>query len=357
MPSQKKKTFRLQAKKYFLTFPKCNEQPDIILKKINEMYKHQVEKMVVAQEKHKDDTLHLHVVIAFKNKVTSTEKKLDNITGKRGNYQSCRSLWKTFKYVIKDKNYVVHPPNFNVENFVKLSEKKKNPKSDEVAQLINEGVSLKEINEEYSGFMLMNLQKIEKYKIFLNHLNQPEKEKMFGFTESQNTNEEYIVNWWKKNVGTEERPWTNTHLFLYGKTQMGKTTFVKNLENYFKIYYVPMDEDFYDMYNDEYDFCVFEEFKSQKRIQWLNKFMDGNNLSLRKKGGQVLRMKPTPCIILSNYKLEECYPNVAEKYPDVLKTLERRMTKIYVDEFISLQPIPVAPAIEELEEFKKNKKN
>ena len=59
-----------------------------------------------------------------------------------------------------------------------------------------------------------------------------------------------------------------------------------------RTYAVP-DEDFYDDYADSnFDLIVFEEFKHQKTVQWMNKFIDGQVCPLRQKGSRQSEEKP-----------------------------------------------------------------
>ncbi len=120
------------------------------------------------------------------------------------------------------------------------------------------------------------------------------------------------------------------HLWLYGPTGGGKSTLVKRLINLgVRIYMIPTDEEFYDEYEDDaYDLAVLDEYKAQKRIQWLNRWLDGSQVSLRKKGSQYKKNKPLFTLILSNYVPAECYSNTKE---DVIDALERRLTRVYFD--------------------------
>lgn len=58
---------RVQAKGWFLTYPKCDVTPQACLEYLQESFK--IEEYVIAQEEHKDGSLHLHAFI-------KTEKKL-----------------------------------------------------------------------------------------------------------------------------------------------------------------------------------------------------------------------------------------------------------------------------------------
>ena len=52
---------RIRAKGWFLTYPKCDVTPQAALEYLKEKFT--IEEYVIAQEEHKDGTLHLHAFI------------------------------------------------------------------------------------------------------------------------------------------------------------------------------------------------------------------------------------------------------------------------------------------------------
>jgi len=109
---------------------------------------------------------------------------------------------------------------------------------------------------------------------------------------------------------------------------------VNQLEKWCRIYQIPATEDFYDLYEDGmYDLAVLDEFKASKTIQWLNLWLQGGMMNIRKKGAQVLKKENIPTIILSNYELHESYHKVELSK---LETLESRLDIVRVSEFINI---------------------
>lgn len=334
---KKEKQNRLQGNNFFLTFPQCKLKKEKFMERLLTVYKLELNWIVTAEENHKDGTPHLHVAFNTKVKSTLYYKKLDEVTGKRGNYQAARNIMKVVDYITKDNAYLIQPDTFKDLDALKLFMKStaKMLKSDFVATEIEKKKSIYSISKVEPGFTMMNLKKIQEYESFLK--NKPGIKLEFrGFKKTKIPEEQIIKDWFKKNV-LFKRKWTDQHLFIHGKTQMGKTTFIRSLEEYLNIYYVPMDEEFYDFYSDEFNIIVFEEFKSQKTIQFLNRFMDGF-CTLKKKGAQIIKVKPLPCIFLSNYHLDECFSKVATNKPEIFKTIERRLLQVEVNQFISLTP-------------------
>lgn len=137
-----------------------------------------------------------------------------------------------------------------------------------------------------------------------------------------------IHDWVDLNIRKDRDP-AEKHLYIYGETQLGKTTFVSNLRKALKVYEVPYDEDFYDYYEDGlYDLAVLDEFKGNKKIGWLNQFLQGHPFSLRRKGlPAYIKRQNLPVIILSNFDL---HFNYKKTLIDKLKPLLRRLTCVHV---------------------------
>ena len=92
------------------------------------------------------------------------------------------------------------------------------------------------------------------------------------------------------------------------------------------------------------DLCVLDEFRAQKTVQFLNHFLDGSHMPLRQKGRQTLKTDNLPCIILSNFSLEECYCNSGV---DKLETLRCRLCEVYVPVGCFVGEIPFVEKEEE----------
>lgn len=121
-----------------------------------------------------------------------------------------------------------------------------------------------------------------------------------------------LIEWVNSNV-CQPRQFRSPQLFLHGPPRTGKTSFLRLLEKRIRVYYMPIDEDFYDEYEDEnFDLICFDEFKGQKTIQVMNRWLDGQTMSIRKKGRQGLKRKNLPFIILSNFSPCQCYRKAAE---------------------------------------------
>lgn len=112
---------------------------------------------------------------------------------------------------------------------------------------------------------------------------------------------------------------------------------------------MPTDENFYDFYDDDsYDLIVVDEFKGQKTIQDINRWLDGQNMTIRMKGRQSLKYKNLPIIIVSNFPPHIVYRNKFEK--GELEPFTSRLYVVEVKGMIPLDRIVVTPKVEEMEE-------
>ena len=135
-----------------------------------------------------------------------------------------------------------------------------------------------------------------------------------------------ILDWLHANViSGDDRIFKQAQLMIIGRSGVGKSSFTMALRRYCRIYDLPMDEGFYDAFtNDGYDVILMDEYRSQKTIQFLNAFVQGSPIYLRVKGGQYLKKKNLPVILLSNYEPASSYHKVQRDNPEVLDAFMSR---------------------------------
>lgn len=324
----KAKRFRLQGKSFTLTFAQCATKKEAAAERIEERWGKELKGYIVSEEAHKDGTPHLHAFIQFHEKKNFCGSDcFDFIAGQHGSYEVTKHVRNWVTYVTKDGKYVAKGLD------VDAIKKKKASKSDDVAQQLLAGKKLSEINKENPGYVMINKRKLEEYESWI----QVEKSKasklewvppvIEGLTD---TNKQ-IAQWIASNI-RQPRKFKDPQLFITGKKNLGKTSLIEWLGQFLSVYHIPQTEDFYDLYSDDYDLVVFDEFKGQKTIQWMNLFLQGSAMNIRKKGSQYMKMKNLPVIILSNYTLGDCYPKANED--GRLETLRARLVEIEVDSFI-----------------------
>jgi len=316
--------FRLNTKHLFLTFPKCDESKEVALASI--ISKLDPDWAVVAVEQHKDGTPHLHCLVVLKKRRDFKGcKLLDSLVQKHGDYQSARDLTKVLSYIAKMSVYCAYNVNVAVYLANALVHKKRKglSKSDLVAGRINDGVGLKDIDLQFPGYFMMNKRKIEEYASWTALKRQresklkwraPPRDVVCSFPEEQD-----ILFWIIKNI-KEERPFKQEQLWVWGPRGTGKTSLVMWLEKFLVIYYVP-HEDFDDEWEDGmYDLAVIDEFKGTRKITWMNRFVQGGCMRIRKKGRQGMKQENIPVIVLSNYCIQDAYSmDVPNNSKDTLK--------------------------------------
>lgn len=321
------KTFRMEAKNFFLTFPQTSVSRQDALIKLQEHFSSSLKGAVIAQEKHVDGDTHLHILVFLHHKLrTRSPTYFDFICMKHGNYQTMRDPQKSLRYVSKEDQHLV---TFGIVP------KEKSPsgesKSNIVAAMIQSGSSLTQVAQALPGYFLLNQEKIRKFQSFcLETKENASVQRHFDRipTTGINPEQEVIVAWLNTNLFSP-REFKQSQLWIYGPANAGKTSLINGLSQYFRVYHIPNGEDFYDFFEDNsYDIAVLDEFRGcDKPITWMNQWLQGSKLTLRKKGSQYVKHHNIPTIVLSNYSPTECY---SKSSPGAIATLLSRLDIFFV---------------------------
>jgi len=294
--------FRLQCKCFYGTWPQCEVSAQDCLDGALRVLP-PCEWAVVAKEAHKDGTPHLHGIFYFKEKcdIKDANPILDMICMKHGNYQGAKSPKKVLRYVCKDNNYVTFGdvPSWKEEKVL-----------DHIARELMAGKTYEDIKATHPGICLLHKRKIEEFESECSRKRLDTGLQVWvpPVYTGGDWNIDIIVNWLRENIRMP-RKHRQQQLFIYGPTGTGKSRLIWQLSHFLKIYHMPRVEDYYDSWeNSYYDLAVLDEFKSNKTIQWLNSWLDGHVMPLKKKCvTQVLKMQNIPTILLSNLTFEENY--------------------------------------------------
>lgn len=328
-PAKKEKKFRMNAKQFMLTFAQCDVKKEVAVERIEQKFGDSLKGYVVAEEKHKDGSPHLHIFLQFTEKKNfKTCSCFDFITEQHGEYETARSLSGAVNYCIKEGNYLSKGIDLD-----KVKKVKKGKLSDSIAKRIHDGDTISQIAETEPGFCMINKRKIEDYASWV-QCERSKKNKIDWIApslEGLTDGNLKIAEWLSKNI-RQTRAFKAPQLYIHGPRNLGKTSLIEWLEKSLSVYHMPMTEEFYDLYADDFDIVVLDEFKGQKTIQFLNQFLQGSAMPIRKKGSQAMKYKNLPVVILSNYSLSECYQKAAND--GRLSTLECRLEIVEVDSFI-----------------------
>ncbi len=351
--SRSKRGWRFQALNLYLTYPQCTTSRQTCLDNLKTKFGENLLWAVIAQEKHEDQNDHIHILAKLNKQYRSCNPNdLDSITGSHGNYQSARNLTSVMKYVTKEDP---KPLCFHIDPLLFLANRKGKKEatiSSQIAGQIKEGRTLQEVDKQFPGYLLLHKSKVEAYLNWQKILSQrsAKKEwKLIDLEEVTRPMSREIANWLNQALGEKEEasstptdPNPRTlgfqHLWIHGPTGIGKTHLITELSKRgVRVYEIPPDEDWYDQYEDGcYDVAILEEFKAQKRIQWLNKWCDGTPGPLKKRFTQYVKKQFMPTIVLSNYSIKGCY---SKSNDFILASLSRRFLVVGFD--ASMQRIDV----------------
>lgn len=257
------------VKGWFCTWPQCPISKELALKILDE--KLDIQEYVICEEQHKDGSPHLHAFIKLCRKKRFRPDLFDLKDLEKnyhGEYQKAKSFRAVCKYVMKDKNYI---SNFDVDKY--LNKKGKLTKED----------LLREVDDVLDDRKITPLQVTNWYRNSCTY-------KMLQ----------------KKRL-PDELPEKKRHLWIYGPSNTGKTTLLrqqmreKGEENFFEI---PTNNDWVG-YSDQY-YLWMDEYKGQLTIQQLNRICDGG-AKMNVKGATVQLRWDCQVIILSNYSIADCY--------------------------------------------------
>lgn len=336
--------FRLRAKTYFLTFPQNTTAAQEVATRIRSKYGPDLEWFIVAQEEHKDGEPHLHVLLRFKaEKSVSNAREFDALADKHPNIVCPRNLSATVRYVTKDGKYEAE--GIDVSAYVKAGKDHRSSRAAIVAEKLRNGTDLATLLDEDAGYVLQNLRKIREFQHLVQEQELLKKLKTSRPFSLRLTNCD--GSFWQIDIG-QQRQSGDPHYWIVGPTGVGKTTRVLDpLRSEGAGFCMPYNND-WTGYSDHYQFIYADEFKGQCTSFTLNQVCDGGLCKLNTKGGTVVKKKPLPVIIVSNFEPKDVY-----KCPIIVSTIERRFTVVYLrEDFASRivygEDVPTAPCSPEL---------
>jgi len=328
-----RRAFRLQGKMLALTFPQCDMDPDLMLQKIKDHWGEDgIKWCVVSRESHEDGNNHLHIGLWLRRVFdTRSARCFDFLADKHGNYKPMTNPAGWVEYIIKDGDFTCF--NINPKTYIQSRKKRKAVSFLEMATLMDEGSTVRECKKLHPGFALQHLSKMRTYEAYTaSNVMKNSLKKWNLLPALQLTGAQQLVALWLNKNIHQTRTFGQKQMMIIGPTGVGKTSLIMKLQSFCRIYFVPMNEDWYDLYNDtDYDLIVFDEYRSQKTIQFMNQFVEGSPCQFKIKGSQGLKKKNLPVIILSNYAPSDMYLQVSKFKPEVLDIFKRRYDIIYLD--------------------------
>lgn len=326
---------RHRYKNIFLTYSQCDLPKELVLEAI--LYILTPTNVLIAQEKHQEGGFHLHLVVLMDEPVNCSNPSIFDILNHHPNVQPCRNVPKSLKYLTKeDPSPLAWPEDWNWMDLITAQTSKKSLQSIEVANLIQSGSTLSQVNQTHPGFLMMNLPKIQAYQAFIQNVNTNQTGEWKAPCLSLDPTTNQISLWLASNI-KKERSNRQKHLWLWGPTQTGKSHLCIELDKMLDTYWFPHSEDFHNLYSDNKQLIVMDDFHAWIPVNTLIKWTCGTPLQLKTKGGQMVKKKHIPVIITSNSSPDEMYWRCKNDHPLVFDALLARFEIVHVRKQIDVQ--------------------
>jgi len=338
--------FRLSASDLLLTYPQCDASKEELEQHLRRVFK-DFAQAAICREAHASGESHLHAVVHLTKRCNlHSARTLDFHDGRgrifHGNYQPARSSHASLQYVEKGGDVLYC--GGSMEDVQRVFQNRVAPK-EAGKKRINEcytrllaGEAPEDIaaDDDLQGCMIMHLDKLQRF-VALTTLKQSLIRPLRFVTASgpPGSPSATIAEWLNQNL-LKNRPFGAQQLFLTGPTGIGKTHLLQTLAPALRIFYLNMQEDWMDGYDDAlFDLIAVEEFHSQKTLQFMNQLLDGQPMPYKVRHGNMgkLKRKNLPIIITSNYGLNEIYPKVD---PMRKATFNRRVLEVYSPDRLDL---------------------
>lgn len=337
--------FRCNAKRFFLTYPTCGflltlfpSPEDFSKLEIFKDFKY----VMVAYEKHKDGSDHIHVILEFSRKMNVKNPRKWDLTTKLASHHcnigAVRNLRLAIKYLKKGNNfYSTFPESFMLSTTSKH------------AQLVDdlfEGATPLALLKEYPSLGLQYWRNLFAIQAAIAAVKPPPKlpdqlpklewEGVAYHTLSDT--ERVIYNWLRVNLPVSwsidggylpVKPFKSSQLALISPTNYGKSSLINLLDRFYPGYEVPKGGYYSGWTDSRYAFAWLDEYHGNyMTLSDLNVWLQGSpagNVINQKNKPHYRKRQNVPTIILSNYPVRQWYTNLFERFSFLLPTLEARL--------------------------------
>lgn len=107
-------SFRLQAKGWFLTYPKCTMTKEDVLGALK-LKRTGLQQVIVSRELHHDGTPHLHCYLYYSTKFDCTNERFFDLADHHPNIQVAKSIRAVQHYIKKDGDFIQEGINYHAE--------------------------------------------------------------------------------------------------------------------------------------------------------------------------------------------------------------------------------------------------
>lgn len=327
--------FNFDNKRVFLTYAQCPISPQIVVDFIRLLIAPTtIRWYVVSTEQHQDGNDHIHALLEFSDRVHTRNPRFFDLAHRDENgVKTFHPNIRPVRNIKRQVDYVTKMGDFIHDGIDLLAlQSKKASRLVDVANEINKGASLRDINQSHPDLVMMQMHKLEQYINYASTLRQKQQlEEWRGLSMTMNEFLRPLVSWLNSAI-KQPRPPRSKQLYLYGPPGIGKSRMIADLSRFLSIYHIPTEEPYYDSYEDkQFDLAVVDEFRSQLKIQWLNSWLAGQLMPLRKRMRSYIKTDNIPTIILSNYSPEQAFHKAAMKNDTGFQAFLDRLEVIYLE--------------------------
>lgn len=282
--------FKFNAKRIFLTYPKCTLSKDRVLELLQEKYP--IKTYCIALEAHEDGSPHIHAVLFFDRKVHRDNERAFDIEGFHPNIQTIKNASdqsRILKYVKKDGDFLCnHVDELSRREQIAL-------------QILDEGLTPKVV-KTHPSLLFCNYSQIKNWLVFMDRYSGEERPK---FSDSK-----------------------RIHYWISGPSNSGKTTWLRALLLTWDGVEIPQNND-YGLVSSKTNLLYADEYRGFLTVQQLNRLADGFT-TLNTKGGSFF-LDRAVVVILSNFTMKEVYHNLSDS---IFETLTNRFVEYVSNTFI-----------------------
>lgn len=329
--------FCLRHKRIGLTYPQCEVDPQSCVDHLRTLLaNYEPDLIIVAQEKHKNEGLHLHAYVRLAKQLDTRDQRFFDIQTYHPNIKTINNELAWERYVCKCNNFRCFPAWYQPE-LIKLAaakDSKKSSKSDLIAQAIyRDKQSIDEVRKNYTGFFVLHEKQVRAFydAVIEERRNKLQRLKYLTITKFVGDgalNNQRIAGWLNDHI-LHPHTFRSLNLWVWGATKIGKSSLVQNLIDVgVNCYVVDYSTHFYNGISDATQLLVFDEYKGQRSITEMNKLADGSFCRLDTKGGSFQITRSLPVIVLSNFSINDAYHQVAQTDDKWLDTMRGRFIEI-----------------------------
>lgn len=351
--NKKKERKRTQARRYFLTIPKCEIEKekikDLLIK--NEDF---LSQYMIGEEKHVDGTKHYHIYLKYSKKRELGFSHFDYL-GKHGKLEICRNPKGSYMYISKEDKKPI--ANFDYEGGILAG------KPQEIAKYLaqigktysdlfaEEKYSIHELATKWRSIKAWEQEYIEERRLAeLKKAKKGIKKIDEELMKEVLTEQEY--KWIKQDEGLQKivehinqmteykwnKPFKMKNLLIWSReVDKGKTSLIRKLMEYCPVYGFPIDEWFEGYKSETFWAILWNEMNLIGfDLEMLKNFLEGTPVRLAVKGSKVEKRDNPQVFMTSNKSLEMMIKrrnSIKEEAEIDLKALKARIDEINVDNY------------------------